>query len=73
MAGLFVPPAIDVSGEGDLYVEISTRLGTIKGKLFEAQAPNTVANFVGLATGAITGVYDDESLFMQLRKRAHKI
>ena len=55
MAGLFVPPAIDVSGEGDLYGEISTRLGTIKGKLFEAQAPNTVANFVGLATGAITG------------------
>ena len=55
MSDLFDPPAIDVAGEGDLYVEIQTRLGTIKGKMYEAEAPKTVANFVGLATGKITG------------------
>ena len=54
MAQLFDPPAIDVAGEGDLYVDIQTRLGTIKARLFEKLAPKTVANFVGLATGAIT-------------------
>ena len=52
---LFDPPAIDIPGTGDLYVEITTRLGTIKGRLYEKEAPKTVANFVGLATGAITG------------------
>lgn len=52
---LFDPPAIDVPGEGDLKVEIQTNLGTIKGRLYEKEAPKTVANFVGLATGKITG------------------
>jgi cyclophilin family peptidyl-prolyl cis-trans isomerase len=52
---LFDPPAIDVPGEGDLKVDIQTNLGTIKGRLFEKEAPKTVANFVGLATGKITG------------------
>ena len=55
MANFFDPPAIDIAGTGDLLVEIQTRLGTIRGRLFEQQAPMTVANFVGLATGTITG------------------
>ena len=54
MSQLFDPPAINIDGEGDLFVEIQTRLGTIKGRLFENEAPKTVANFVGLATGTIT-------------------
>ena len=54
MRDLFVPPPIAIDGDGDLYVEINTRLGLIKGRLYEKEAPNTVANFVGLATGAIT-------------------
>ena len=44
---LFDPPPIDVPGEGDLRVDIETRLGTIRGRLFEQEAPKTVANFVG--------------------------
>lgn len=52
---LFDPPPLDVPGEGELRVEIKTRLGTLKGRLFENEAPKTVANFVGLATGKITG------------------
>ncbi|MBV70437.1 MAG: peptidylprolyl isomerase [Myxococcales bacterium] len=54
MSDLFTPPPIDVDGEGDLYVDITTRMGTLKARLFESEAPVTVANFVGLATGAIT-------------------
>jgi peptidyl-prolyl cis-trans isomerase A (cyclophilin A) len=53
--GFFQPPPIDVPGTGTLRVEITTRLGTLKGKLFEKEAPKTVANFVGLATGKIGG------------------
>jgi len=55
MADLFTPPPIEIDGEGDLYVEITTRLGVIKARLFEEQAPQTVGNFVGLATGKVTG------------------
>ena len=55
MSDLFDPPAIDVAGEGTLFVKIQTRLGTITAKMYEAEAPKTVANFVGLATGKITG------------------
>ena len=55
MSQFFDPPPVDVPGQGDLYVEIQTRLGTIKGRLFEKEAPQTVANFVGLATGQTTG------------------
>ena len=54
MSDLFTPPPIAIEGEGELYVEITTRMGTLKAKLFESEAPLTVANFVGLATGAIT-------------------
>ncbi len=55
MSQLFNPPAINVEGEGALHVEFETRLGTIRARLYEEEAPNTVANFVGLATGTITG------------------
>jgi peptidyl-prolyl cis-trans isomerase A (cyclophilin A) len=44
-------PAIDIPGEGDLYAKLITSLGTIVCKLEEHGAPNTVRNFVGLATG----------------------
>ena len=38
-------------GEGDLIAIFETNVGTIKVKLFDKQAPRTVDNFVGLATG----------------------
>lgn len=55
MSEFFEPPAIEIEGEGQLRCRIETRLGTIEGTLFEEQAPMTVANFVGLASGATTG------------------
>ena len=55
MAELFNPPAINVEGDGQLYADISTRMGTITVRFFEDEAPKTVANFVGLANGDITG------------------
>jgi peptidyl-prolyl cis-trans isomerase A (cyclophilin A) len=39
-------------GNGDLYAIFQTNLGNLTVKLFEKDAPKTVANFVGLATGA---------------------
>lgn len=51
---LFTPPAIDVAGEGQLYVRFTTTMGTLVAKLFETEAPQTVANFVYLVTGAHT-------------------
>ena len=38
-------------GPGDLYAVFKTSRGTITVKLFEKEAPKTVENFVGLATG----------------------
>jgi peptidyl-prolyl cis-trans isomerase A (cyclophilin A) len=38
-------------GKGDLYAVFQTSRGNIVVKLFEKEAPKTVANFVGLATG----------------------
>jgi peptidyl-prolyl cis-trans isomerase A (cyclophilin A) len=38
-------------GNGDLYAKFETSEGNIVIKLFEADAPKTVANFAGLATG----------------------
>lgn len=35
----------------ELYATLETSLGTIKVRLFPREAPRTVANFVGLATG----------------------
>jgi peptidyl-prolyl cis-trans isomerase A (cyclophilin A) len=46
-------PAIEVEGEGQLYVRLSTTQGNIVVRLEEQQAPKTVANFVGLALGTI--------------------
>jgi peptidyl-prolyl cis-trans isomerase A (cyclophilin A) len=40
-----------IKGTGDLFATIATNRGTLRCKLFEAEAPMTVANFVGLATG----------------------
>jgi peptidyl-prolyl cis-trans isomerase A (cyclophilin A) len=41
-----IPP-----GPGDLYAIFQTSLGKIVVKLYEKEAPKTIANFVGLATG----------------------
>jgi peptidyl-prolyl cis-trans isomerase A (cyclophilin A) len=38
-------------GKGDLYAVFQTSRGNLVIKLFEKDAPKTVANFVGLATG----------------------
>jgi peptidyl-prolyl cis-trans isomerase A (cyclophilin A) len=40
-----------LSGSGPLTAKIETTLGTINCELYDKQAPNTVANFVGLARG----------------------
>jgi peptidyl-prolyl cis-trans isomerase A (cyclophilin A) len=41
-----------VPGTGSFVATIRTGKGELTCKLFDTQAPNTVANFVGLATGA---------------------
>lgn len=46
-------PPIDVAGEGQLYAKLHTTQGVIVLALEEQRTPRTVANFVGLATGAI--------------------
>ncbi len=44
-------PAIQAPGSGQLYARFVTSMGNIVARLEEARAPNTVKNFVGLATG----------------------
>jgi len=46
-------PAVDVPGEGPLKALFRTTMGDIECELFEKEAPRTVANFVGLATGKV--------------------
>lgn len=46
-------PPIDVAGSGQLYARLKTTQGTLVVQLEEHKTPNTVANFVGLATGTI--------------------
>jgi peptidyl-prolyl cis-trans isomerase A (cyclophilin A) len=58
-AGTVVPPEVGdldayvqgFKGKGALVATIATSAGTLHCELFEAKAPRTVANFVGLATG----------------------
>ncbi|GDX79150.1 peptidyl-prolyl cis-trans isomerase [Deltaproteobacteria bacterium] len=45
-------PAVQIPGAGPLRVVIHTTLGEVECELFEAEAPRTVANFVGLALGS---------------------
>ncbi|MCA9561913.1 MAG: peptidylprolyl isomerase [Myxococcales bacterium] len=49
-----------VPGEGRIYATFTTSMGTIECELFDDLVPNTVANFVGLATGQKTYI-DSES------------
>jgi peptidyl-prolyl cis-trans isomerase A (cyclophilin A) len=44
-------PPIQAPGDGQLYARFVTSLGNIVVRLEEQRAPNTVKNFVGLATG----------------------
>ncbi|MCC6557942.1 MAG: peptidylprolyl isomerase [Polyangiaceae bacterium] len=46
-------PQINVPGSGQLHARLTTSLGEIIVRLEEQRTPNTVKNFVGLATGAI--------------------
>lgn len=46
-------PPIDVPGDGALHARLVTNHGAIVARLEEQRAPNTVANFVGLASGAV--------------------
>jgi peptidyl-prolyl cis-trans isomerase A (cyclophilin A) len=46
-------PPITVGGSGKLYARLHTTQGAIVIELEEQRAPNTVKNFVGLATGTI--------------------
>jgi peptidyl-prolyl cis-trans isomerase A (cyclophilin A) len=44
-------PEINVPGSGQLYARFHTSMGVMVARLEEQRAPNTVKNFVGLATG----------------------
>jgi peptidyl-prolyl cis-trans isomerase A (cyclophilin A) len=44
-------PPINIPGSGQLYARFQTSLGNIVIRLEEQKAPDTVKNFVGLATG----------------------
>jgi len=46
-------PPINVPGSGKLYARLHTTQGVIVIELYEQQAPQTVANWVGLALGTI--------------------
>jgi peptidyl-prolyl cis-trans isomerase A (cyclophilin A) len=46
-------PEINVPGQGQLYARLVTTLGDIVVQLEEQRVPETVKNFVGLATGNI--------------------
>jgi peptidyl-prolyl cis-trans isomerase A (cyclophilin A) len=44
----------DLKGTGAIVAKIDTSKGTLQCKLYDDKAPNTVANFIGLATGKRT-------------------
>ncbi len=50
-------PPINIPGSGQLYVRLVTSMGSMVARLEEHRAPDTVKNFVGLATG--TQAYKD--------------
>ncbi len=50
-----------IRGKGKLTATLETTRGTLHCELFEAQAPMTVANFVGLATGQKAWTHPDTS------------
>ena len=52
----FPAPKDLIPGDGELRATVKTSLGDFTIKLLEDHAPNTVANFVGLATGKIDWV-----------------
>ncbi len=47
-------PPVDLPSEPGLYAVIYTSVGNIVCRLFQKEAPKTVSNFVGLATGTKT-------------------
>jgi peptidyl-prolyl cis-trans isomerase A (cyclophilin A) len=49
--GRVFTPRFDVSGMSDLTATLHTSKGDITVELYDERAPNTVENFVGLATG----------------------
>lgn len=67
-------PALEDATQGKLFATFDTTMGSFRCELYEEKAPNTVANFVGLARGVRpyyfkkddawkTGPYFDGSLF----------
>ena len=56
-----------VPGTGRLFADIQTSMGTVTCELFDTLVPNTVANFVGLASGLKT--YTDVATGQQTRGR----
>jgi peptidyl-prolyl cis-trans isomerase A (cyclophilin A) len=46
-----IQPSLIPQGKGDLYAIFQTSAGSVTCRLFEKEAPETVANFVGLAMG----------------------
>lgn len=46
-------PPVNIPGTGVLKALFRTSMGDIEVELLEAEAPRTVANFVGLATGTV--------------------
>lgn len=44
---------VSIPGSGKLYATFETSMGDLTAELYESLVPNTVKNFVGLATGQI--------------------
>jgi peptidyl-prolyl cis-trans isomerase A (cyclophilin A) len=54
-------PPLNVPGEGELRATFHTSLGDVTVRLFEKEAPRTVANFVALALGQVEWTKPDGS------------